>query len=144
MAAAVRVVAGGEADACMQEKVLAQVEKEGKKPKTGAAKPKAVAAEATKTAQKAETADKATKAEEEEEVEEEDPVTKALNKYGIITENPWEKGVKCVPLGKSHCVAWLLSLCRLLHCTAHTAWLTCTPSTPSTLLHMLRSKSAAV
>jgi hypothetical protein len=72
--------------------VLAQVEKEGKKPKAGAAKPKAVAAEATKTAEKAETADKATKAEEEE--EEEDPVTKALNKYGIICENPWAKGVK--------------------------------------------------
>jgi hypothetical protein len=72
--------------------VLAQVEKEGKKPKAGAAKPKAVAAEATKTAEKAETADMATKAEEEE--EEEDPVTKALNKYGIICENPWAKGVK--------------------------------------------------
>ena len=72
------------------------MEKEGKKPKTGAAKPKAVAAEATKTAEKAETADKATKAEEEEEEEEEeeDPVTKALNKYGIICENPWAKGVK--------------------------------------------------
>lgn len=33
-------------------------------------------------------------AEEEEEEEEEDPVEAALNKYGIITENPWEKGVK--------------------------------------------------
>ena len=32
--------------------------------------------------------------EEEEEEEEEDPVEAALNKYGIITENPWEKGVK--------------------------------------------------
>ena len=69
--------------------MLAQVEKEGKKPK---AKP--VAKETTKLAQKAETADKATKAEEAEEEEEEDPVTKALNKYGIIMENPWEKGVK--------------------------------------------------
>ena len=68
------------------------MEKEGKKPKAGAAMPKAVAAEATKTAEKAETADMATKAEEEE--EEEDPVTKALNKYGIICENPWAKGVK--------------------------------------------------
>ncbi len=74
--------------------MLAQVEKEGKKPKAGAAKPKAVAAEATKTAEKAETVDKATNAEEEEEEEEEDPVTKALNKYGIICENPWAKGVK--------------------------------------------------
>lgn len=77
----------------MQEKVLAQVEKEGKKPK--AAKPKSVAKDNTKTAQKAETAAKATKAEEkEEEQEEEDPVTTALNKYGIVMENPWEKGVK--------------------------------------------------
>ncbi|KAL0026522.1 hypothetical protein WJX77_004605 [Trebouxia sp. C0004] len=78
----------------LKEKVLAQVEKEGKKPKAGAAKPKAVAAEATKTAEKAETAVKATKAEEVE--EEEDPVTMALNKYGIICENPWAKGVKLV------------------------------------------------
>ena len=37
------------------------------------------------------------KAEEEEEEEEEDPVEEALAKYGIITENPWEKGVKCAP-----------------------------------------------
>ena len=71
--------------------MLAQVEKEGKKPK--AANPKAIAKDTTKTAEKAETADKATKVAEEEE-EEEDPVTTALNKYGIITENPWEKGVK--------------------------------------------------
>lgn len=71
--------------------MLAQVEKEGKKPK--AAKPKAIAKDTTKIAEKAETAAKATKAAEEEE-EEEDPVTTALNKYGIITENPWEKGVK--------------------------------------------------
>ena len=71
--------------------MLAQVEKEGKKPK--AAKPKAIAKDTTKTAEKAETAAKATKVAEEEE-EEEDPVTTALNKYGIITENPWEKGVK--------------------------------------------------
>lgn len=71
--------------------MLAQVEKEGKKPK--AAKPKAIAKDTTKTAEKAKTAAKATKVAEEEE-EEEDPVTTALNKYGIITENPWEKGVK--------------------------------------------------
>ena len=32
--------------------------------------------------------------EEEEEEEEADPVETALTKYGIITENPWEKGVK--------------------------------------------------
>ena len=75
----------------MQEKVLAQVEKDGKKAK--AAEPKAVAKDTTKTAEKAETAAKATEAEEEEE-EKEDPVTTALNKYGIIMENPWEKGVK--------------------------------------------------
>ena len=65
--------------------MLAQVEKEGKKPK-------AIAKDTTKTAEKAETAAKATKAEEEE--EKQHPVTTALNKYGIITENPWEKGVK--------------------------------------------------
>ena len=34
-------------------------------------------------------------AEEEQEEEEEDPVEAALSRYGIITENPWEKGVKC-------------------------------------------------
>ena len=28
------------------------------------------------------------------EEEEADPVETALTKYGIITENPWEKGVK--------------------------------------------------
>lgn len=78
----------------MQEKVLAQVEKDGKKAKAAkpkAAEPKAVAKDMTKTAEKAETAAKATEAEEEEE---EDAVTTALNKYGIIVENPWEKGVK--------------------------------------------------
>ena len=75
----------------LQEKVLAQVEKEGKKPK--AAQPKAATKDTLKTAQKGETAAKASKAEEEEE-EEVDPVTTALSKYGIITENPWEKGVK--------------------------------------------------
>ena len=72
----------------MQDKVLAQVEKEGKKASTGTAKPKAAP-----TASTTKTAEKASEAEEEEE-EEEDPVTKALTKYGIITENPWEKGVK--------------------------------------------------
>lgn len=85
---------GTECIKCMQEKVLAQVEKDGKKAKAAkpeAAEPKAVAKDTTKTAEKAETAVKAAKAEEEEE---EDPVTTALNKYGIITENPWEKGVK--------------------------------------------------
>lgn len=70
---------------------MAQVEKEGKKPSSGAAKPKAVKDTTTKTAKDAKTAEKAAKAEEEEE---EDPVTKALNKYGIICENPWAKGVK--------------------------------------------------
>ena len=67
------------------------MEKEGKKPKAAASQPKSVITDTAKTGEKAETADKVGKAEEEEE---EDPVTKALNKYGIITENPWEKGVK--------------------------------------------------
>ena len=71
---------------------MAQVEKEGKKPSSGAAKPKALKETTTKTTKDAATAEKATEAEEEE--EEEDPVTKALNKYGIICENPWAKGVK--------------------------------------------------
>ncbi len=30
----------------------------------------------------------------EDTTEDEDPVEKALAKYGIICENPWEKGVK--------------------------------------------------
>ena len=71
---------------------MAQVEKEGKKPSSGAAKPKALKETTTKTAKDTATAEKATEAEEEEEGE--DPVTKALNKYGIICENPWAKGVK--------------------------------------------------
>lgn len=69
---------------------MAQVEKEGKKPSSGAAKPKALKETTTKTAKDAATVEKATEAEEEEE----DLVTKALNKYGIICENPWAKGVK--------------------------------------------------
>ena len=39
--------------------------------------------------------------EDDDEEEEEDPVEAALNKYGIITENPWEKGVKCVSVAPS-------------------------------------------
>ncbi len=74
----------------MQEKVLAQVEELHKKnpPKAKAAKevPLAKKAGAAAVPEQAE--------EEEEEEEEEDPVEAALNKYGIITENPWEKGVK--------------------------------------------------
>lgn len=66
----------------MQDKVLAQLEKEGKSQKQ---QPKSenVAADV-----------KSTDVEKEEEEEEEDPVEAALTKYGIITENPWEKGVK--------------------------------------------------
>jgi hypothetical protein len=72
---------------CAQEKVLAQVEAE-----KAAAPPKPAKAEkpAPKAGAEAE--------EEEEEEEEENPVEKALTKYGIITENPWEPGVKWVPL----------------------------------------------
>jgi ribosomal protein L12E/L44/L45/RPP1/RPP2 len=75
----------------VQDKVLAQLEKDGKnKPKAASAKP--VTADAKKTAASGKVAEKAAKAEEAE--EEVDPVEKALNKYGIIMENPWEKGVK--------------------------------------------------
>ena len=42
--------------------------------------------------------DEPRQAKEEEEEEPEDPVEKELIKYGIITENPWEKGVKCASL----------------------------------------------
>lgn len=69
----------------LQEKVMAQIEKEGK----GAAKPKAEKKPAAKTATAAPTAGKAA---EIEKVEAEDPVTTALNKYGIVTENPYKKG----------------------------------------------------
>ena len=69
----------------LQEKVLADLEKAGtpltkakKAPKKEATKPKKF--------------EKVV--EEEEEEEEADPVETALTKYGIITENPWEKGVK--------------------------------------------------
>lgn len=72
----------------VQEKVLAQLEAEGKLTKDK--KPKKAAAAAETDAKKGKVA-----AEEEE--EEEDPVEAELTKYGIITENPWEKGVKCVP-----------------------------------------------
>lgn len=62
--------------------MLAQLEKEGKS-----------ASKAEKTPK--EEVVKPKEGEEAAEVEEEeDPVEAALNKYGIITENPWEKGVK--------------------------------------------------
>ena len=61
--------------------MLAQMEKEG----TPKAAPKA----------KAPAAKGAAAVEAEDEEEEEDPVERELTKYGIITENPWEKGVKC-------------------------------------------------
>ena len=62
--------------------MLAQLEKEGKPLKKEPEKKKA-----SKKAAVGEI-------EEEEEEEEADPVEAALTKYGIITENPWEKGVK--------------------------------------------------
>ena len=65
----------------MQDKVLAQLEKEGKPSK-------AQKKETSKSTKKPSSKD------EEEEEEEADPVETALTKYGIITENPWEKGVK--------------------------------------------------
>ena len=65
--------------------MLAQLEKEGKPLKKEAKKPAAKKAAAGK---------KDKEEEEEEEEEEADPVEAALTKYGIITENPWEKGVK--------------------------------------------------
>ena len=72
----------------MQEKVLAQIEELHKKNP-----PKAKVAKEVPLATK-EGAAVPEQAEEEEADEEEDPVEAALNKYGIITENPWEKGVK--------------------------------------------------
>lgn len=80
-----------EAWAAVQEKVLAQVEEMHKKnpPKPKAAKP---LKKEVPLAAKAEAGEPAE--DEDEEEEEEDPVEAALNKYGIITENPWEKGVK--------------------------------------------------
>ena len=75
----VPAAAEGIASNMVQDKVLAQLEKEGKplkkEPKKGGAK-------------------KAAAGKEEEDEEEADPVEAALTKYGIITENPWEKGVK--------------------------------------------------
>ncbi|KAK9810158.1 hypothetical protein WJX72_005763 [[Myrmecia] bisecta] len=71
----------------LKEKVLGNLEKAGKSAKpAAAAKPKA--STDGKPAKKA--------GAEVEEEEEEDPVEKELTRYGIITENPWEKGVKLV------------------------------------------------
>ena len=75
--------------------MLAQLEKE--------AKPKKAAPKAKAPATKGATAVEA----EEEEEEEEDPVERELTRYGIITENPWEKGVKCA------------SACLLPCCSQH-------------------------
>ncbi|CAL5225473.1 g8295 [Coccomyxa viridis] len=75
----------------LKEKVLAQVEEMHKKNP-----PKPKAAKEVPLAKKAGAPAVPEQAEEEEEEEEEDPVEAALNKYGIITENPWEKGVKLV------------------------------------------------
>lgn len=63
-----------------QEYVLGQIEKEAK---AAPPKPEKPAPKATKEGEV-----------EEEEEEEEDPVETALSKYGIITENPWQKDVK--------------------------------------------------
>ena len=68
---------------------MAQLEKEGKSTK---AEKKAGKKEKKIPASDKKGASAAVKEEEEE--EEEDPVEAALTKYGIITENPWEKGVK--------------------------------------------------
>ena len=58
--------------------------------------------------------------EEEEEEAEEDPVEAALAKYGIITENPWEKGIKCAPRPPS-IFSLLYCPCPLdLHCQVET------------------------
>ena len=51
--------------------------------------------------------------------EEEDPVEKALSKYGIITENPWEKGVKCVPSVAPHLLPAVLTLPSWHHASSH-------------------------
>ncbi|KAK9916350.1 hypothetical protein WJX75_001605 [Coccomyxa subellipsoidea] len=63
----------------LKEKILAQIESE----------PKAAPAKAAKAAAK-------DGEEEEAEEDEEDPVETALAKYGIITENPWEKDAKVI------------------------------------------------
>lgn len=74
--------------AVAQEKVLAQVKAEKAaappKPEKKKEEKKAVAKAGAEPAE----------VEEEEEEEEEDPVEKALSRYGIITENPWEPGIK--------------------------------------------------
>ena len=66
--------------------MLAQLEKEGKPLKKEEKKKKKEDGSKAKIKSKA--------AVEDEEEEEADPVEAALTKYGIITENPWEKGVK--------------------------------------------------
>lgn len=66
--------------------MLAQLEKEGKPLKREEKKKKKEDGSKAKIKSKA--------AVEDEEEEEADPVEAALTKYGIITENPWEKGVK--------------------------------------------------
>jgi len=78
-----------------QEKVLAQVEREAKSapPKPRKEPKPRVASVADALSFKAGEPGEPDTAEEEEE---EDPVEAALAKYGIITENPWEKCVKCV------------------------------------------------
>jgi len=84
-----------------QEKVLAQVEAAAKsappKPKK-APKPKKSTVTSVVDALSFKAGEPGEAEEEEEEEEEEDPVEAALAKYGIITENPWEKGVKCAPI----------------------------------------------
>lgn len=75
----------------MQEKVLAQVEEMHKK---SPPKPKSDNVPKKAPLTKMAAAGEEEEADEEQEEEEDDPVEAALNKYGIITENPWEKGVK--------------------------------------------------
>ena len=67
----------------IQEKVMGNLEKEGKSAKPAAGKKPAAGTDG-----------KPAKGAEPAEVEEEDPVEKELLRYGVITENPWEKGVK--------------------------------------------------
>ena len=78
-----------QARAAVQEKVLAQVEEMHKTnpSKSKAAKP---LKKEVPLAAKAEAGEPA----EDDEEEEEEPVEADLNKYGISTEHPGEKGVK--------------------------------------------------
>ncbi|KAK9840953.1 hypothetical protein WJX81_002313 [Elliptochloris bilobata] len=83
-----------------QEKVLGQVEAAAKsappKPPKAEIKPKGAVESLTDALTFKAGEPSGGKEEPEEGEEEEDPVEAALAKYSIITENPWEKGVKLV------------------------------------------------